>query len=107
MFNKGNMGKMLKQAQAMQSKMANVQEELKDVIIEESTAGMMTVKLNGKLEIIDVTLSDEAMSEDKDILEDIILTTMKKALQKAQDEAASRMDAVTGNMLGGLSLPGM
>jgi len=107
MFNKGNMGKMLKQAQAMQSKMADVQEELKDVIIEESTAGMMTVKLNGKLEIIDVTLSDEAMSEDKDILEDIILTTMKKGLQKAQDEAASRMDAVTGNMLGGLSLPGM
>ncbi len=107
MFNKGNMGKMLKQAQAMQSKMANVQEELKDVIIEESTAGMMTVKLNGKLEIIDVTLSDEAMSEDKDILEDIILTTMKKALQKAQDEAAARMDAVTGNMLGGLNLPGM
>ena len=107
MFNKGNMGKMLKQAQAMQSQMANVQEELKDVIIEESTAGMMTVKLNGKLEIIDVTLSDEAMSEDKDILEDIILTTMKKALQKAQDEAAVRMDAVTGNMLGGLNLPGM
>jgi DNA-binding YbaB/EbfC family protein len=107
MFNKGNMGKMLKQAQAMQSKMANVQEELKDVIIEESTAGMMTVKLNGKLEIIDVTLSDEAISEDKDILEDIILTTMKKALQKAQDEAAARMDAVTGNMLGGLNLPGM
>lgn len=107
MFNKGNMGKMLKQAQAMQSQMAQVQEELKDVIIEESTAGLFTVKLNGKLEIIDVTLSDEAMSEDKDILEDIILTTMKKALQKAQEEAASRMDAVTGNMLGGLSLPGM
>lgn len=107
MFNKGNMGKMLKQAQAMQSQMAQVQEELKDVIIEESTAGLFTVKLNGKLEIIDVTLSDEAMSEDKDILEDIILTTMKKALQKAQEEAAARMDAVTGNMLGGLSLPGM
>lgn len=107
MFNKGNMGKMLKQAQAMQSQMAQVQEELKDVIIEESTAGLFTVKLNGKLEIIDVTLSDEAMSEDKDILEDIILTTMKKALQKAQEESTARMDAVTGNMLGGLSLPGM
>ncbi|MCH7613073.1 MAG: YbaB/EbfC family nucleoid-associated protein [Candidatus Marinimicrobia bacterium] len=107
MFNKGNMGKMLKQAQAMQSKMAHVQEGLKDVIIEESTAGLFTVKLNGKLEILDVTLSDEAMSEDKDLLEDIILTTMKKALQKAQEEAATRMDAITGNMLGGLNFPGM
>jgi len=107
MFNKGNMGKMLKQAQAMQSKMANVQETLKDVIIEESTAGMVTIKLNGKLEIIDVKLSNEAMTEEKDVLEDIILTTMKKVMKKAQDEAASRMDAVTGKMLGGLNLPGM
>ncbi len=107
MFNKGNMGKMLKQAQAMQSEMAEVQNELKDIIIEESTAGLFTVKLNGKLEIIDVSLSNDAMSEDKEILEDIILTTLKKALQKAQETAAARMEAVTGNMLGGLNLPGM
>jgi len=107
MFNKGNMGKMLKQAQAMQSKMAEVQNELKDIIIEESTAGLFTVKLNGKLEIIDVTLSVDAMKEDKEILEDIILTTMKKALQKAQETASDRMESVTGNMLGGINLPGM
>ena len=48
MFNKGNMSKMLKQAQAMQSKMADVQEELNDIIIEESTSDLFTVKLNGK-----------------------------------------------------------
>jgi len=107
MFNKGHMGKMLKQAQAMQAKMTHVQEELKDVIVEESTAGMMTVRLNGKLEIIDVKLTDEAMSEEKEILEDIILITVKKAINKAQDEATNRMNAVTGNMLGGLNLPGM
>jgi len=107
MFNKGNMSKMLKQAQAMQSKMADVQEELNDVIIEESTSDLFTVKLNGKMDILDVQLSDEAMKEDKDVLEDIIVSTLNKALQKAQDESQTRMNAVTGNMLGGLNLPGM
>ena len=107
MFNKGNMSKMLKQAQAMQSKMADVQEELNDIIIEESTSDLFTVKLNGKMDILDVQLSDDAMEEDKDVLEDIILSTMNKALRKAQDESQSRMNAVTGNMLGGLNLPGM
>lgn len=107
MFNKGNMSKMLKQAQAMQGKMADVQEELNDVIIEESTSDLFTVKLNGKMDIMDVQLSDEAMEEDKDVLEDIIVSTLNKALQKAQDEAQTRMNAVTGNMLGGLNLPGM
>jgi DNA-binding YbaB/EbfC family protein len=72
MFNKGNMSKMLKQAQAMQSKMADVQEELNDIIIEESTSDLFTVKLNGKMDILDVQLSDDSMEEEKDVLEDII-----------------------------------
>ncbi|HBN46046.1 MAG TPA: YbaB/EbfC family nucleoid-associated protein [Candidatus Marinimicrobia bacterium] len=107
MFNKGNMNKMLKQAQAMQSTMAGVQEELNDVIIEESTADILSVKMNGKMEVLDVQLSDSAMDEEKDVLEDIIVTTINKTLRKAQDEAQARMNAVTGNMLGGLKIPGM
>ena len=107
MFNKSNMNKMLKQAQAMQSTMAGVQEELNDVIIEESTADILSVKMNGKMEVLDVQLSDSAMDEEKDVLEDIIVTTINKTLRKAQDEAQARMNAVTGNMLGGLKIPGM
>ena len=107
MFNKGNMNKMLKHAQAMQSTMAGVQEELNDVIIEESTADILSVKMNGKMEVLDVQLSDSAMDEEKDVLEDIIVTTINKTLRKAQDEAQARMNAVTGNMLGGLKIPGM
>ena len=39
--------------------------------------------------------------------EDVIITTVNKTLRKAQDEAQSRMSAVTGNMLGGLNMLGM
>ena len=49
----------------------------------------------------------QAMQEDKDVLEDVIITTVNKTLRKAQDEAQSRMNAVTRNMLDALNIPGM
>ena len=49
----------------------------------------------------------QAIQEDKEVLEDVNVTTVNKKLRKAQDEAQSRMNAVTGNMLGGLNIPGM
>jgi hypothetical protein len=101
------MNKMLKLAKAMQNNMAKVQDELEDVIIEESAGDLITIKMNAKLDLLDVSLSDAALNEDKDILEDLILAAVNKAITKAQEEAQSRMNAVTGNMLGGLNLPGM
>jgi hypothetical protein len=91
----------------MQNNMAKVQDELEDVIIEESAGDLITIKMNAKLDLLDVSLSDAALNEDKDILEDLILAAVNKAITKAQEEAQSRMNAVTGNMLGGLNLPGM
>jgi len=107
MFNQGKMNKMLKQAKAMQYNMAKVQDELEDVFIEESTGDLITIKMNAKLDLLDVNLSDAALNEDKEILEDLILAAVNKAITKAQEEAQSRMNAVTGSMLGGLNLPGM
>ena len=49
----------------------------------------------------------QAIQEDKEVLEDVNVTTVNKKLRKAQDEAQSRMSAVTGNMLGGLNMLGM
>jgi len=49
----------------------------------------------------------QAIQEDKEVLEDVIVTTVNKTLRNAQDETQSRMNAVTGNMLGGLNIPGM
>ena len=107
MFNQGKMNKMLKQAKAIQYNMAKVQDELEDVFIEESAGDLITIKMNAKLDLLDVNLSDAALNEDKEILEDLILAAVNKAITKAQEEAQSRMNAVTGSMLGGLNLPGM
>jgi DNA-binding YbaB/EbfC family protein len=101
MFNQGKMNKMLKQAKAMQYNMAKVQDELEDVFIEESAGDLITIKMNAKLDLLDVNLSDAALNEDKEILEDLILAAVNKAITKAQEEAQSRTNTV------GLNLPGM
>ena len=49
----------------------------------------------------------QAIQEDKEVLEDVNVTTVNKKLRKAQNEAQSRMNAVTGNMLDALNIPGM
>ena len=52
---KGNMSKMLKQAQEMQKKMETAQEQLSDMVVSsESGGGMVKVKINGQLEILEL-----------------------------------------------------
>ena len=108
MFNKGNMSKMLKQAQQMQKDIENVQSELDELQINsESGGGLVQVTINGKMELLDLNLQDEILTEEKEIIEDLIISAVNNAISKAQDESQNRMNSVTGGMLGGLKMPGM
>ena len=49
----------------------------------------------------------EGLEEDKEIVEDLIISAMNKAITKAQSESQKKMNAVTGGMLSGLKIPGM
>ena len=60
-----------------------------------------------KVNLINISKQSQAIQEDKEVLEDVIVTTVNKTLRNAQDETQSRMNAVTGNMLGGLNILGM
>jgi len=63
---KGNMSKMLKQAQEMQKRMETVQNELGDIVIDsDSGGGMVTAKINGNLELQELNIQDEVLKEDK------------------------------------------
>ncbi len=108
MFNKGNMTNMLKQAREMQKKIEDIQNNLDEMIVEaDSGGGMVKVVANGKMEILEITIDKEAMEEEKELLEDLIISAVNKAISKAQEESQGQMSAVTGNMLGGMKLPGM
>ena len=108
MFNKGNMSTMLKQAREIQKRIEEVQSDLEKITINaESGGGLVTVMINGKQEILELNISKEAMEEDKELLEDLIISAINKALSDSQEEMQSRMNSVTGGMLGGLKVPGM
>ncbi len=106
MFNKGNMTQLLKQARDVQKKIEEVQNELDDLVIEgDSGGGMVKVVVNGKQQLLELTIDQDAIKEDKELLEDLIISAVNNALSKSLEESQNRMNAVTGNMLGGMNIP--
>jgi DNA-binding YbaB/EbfC family protein len=100
-----NFGKLMKQAQQMQAKMAELQEELAKTEFEVSSGGgMVTVRMNGQQEVLAVKIEDEVFAEgDKEMLEDLIVAAINEARQKAADMAKEHMAALTG----GMNIPGL
>ena len=106
---KMNMQEMLKQVQKMQADMAKVQTELeKKIITEESGGGMVKATANGKKEIVSITIDEEiAKSGDKEMLEDLVVAAVNKALQSAGKMAEEELGSVTKGMIPpGLNIPG-
>lgn len=92
----------MKQAQAMQAKLAEAQKTLRA----EGTAGgqMVKVTVNGAKEVQQISIAKEAMDpEDPSMLEDLLLAAFKDAALKA-DEAMAK---ATGGMGAGLNIPGL
>jgi len=108
MINPKKISQMMKQAQQMQKKMSAVQETLKDLVVEGVAAdGMVKVKMDGSQKLLDINIDPAAQREELDLLEDLILIAVNQAVIKSQDKAQKRMNAVTGNILGNIKLPGM
>jgi hypothetical protein len=106
------MNKMLKQVQEMQAEMVKAQEEAEKQEVEASAGGgMVTVKVNGALSVLEVKIDPEAVDpDDVEMLQDMIQAATNEALRSAQEMVASKMGQVTGGLesaLGGLGLPGM
>ena len=105
---KGNISKLLKQAQSVQQEIEKVQNQLSDMIIEgESGGGMVKVKVNGKQEVLELNIDETTMEEDKEVIEDLIVSALNKALSKAQIDSQEKMNSVAGGMMSGLKIPGM
>jgi DNA-binding YbaB/EbfC family protein len=105
--NKRMMGDLLRQAQALQERMAKLQEEVGSKTVEGSAGGgMVTVVANGRQEVLSVKLDPEIVkSQDQEMLQDLIVAGVNDALKKAQAMMADEMKSVTGGM--GLNIPGL
>ena len=101
----GNMQAMLRQAQKMQEDMAAKQAELEEREYEVSAGGgVVSVKINGKKEILSVKLSEEVVdTDDIETLEDLVVAAVNEAIKKVENEASEEMGRITGS----LGIPGM
>ncbi|MEJ6478442.1 MAG: YbaB/EbfC family nucleoid-associated protein [Octadecabacter sp.] len=99
----GDMAKMIKKAQEMQGQMAELQEEMHNImVVGESGAGLVkaTCSAKGELKALDIDPSIFS-ADDKEVVEDLILAAIKDAQQKASDRAQAEMAKLTE----GLGLP--
>jgi DNA-binding YbaB/EbfC family protein len=100
-----NFGNMMKQAQKMQAKMADMQEELKSETLEASAGGgMVRVVITGDMIIRELAIDPAAIDpDDLEMLQDMIAAAVNEAIRSAQELASRRMGEITG----GMNVPGL
>ena len=96
---KGGMGNLMKQAQKMQEQMQKAQAELAEAeVTGESGAGLVKVTRNGRHDVKRVELDDSIMSEDKELLEDLLAAAVNAAVRKIEQNNQEQMSKMTAGM---------
>jgi len=96
---KGPMAQILAQAQKMQENVKRAQDEIARLeITGEAGAGLVKVTLTGKHQAKKVEISADALTEDKEFLEDLIAAAINDAAQKLESATQAKMSAVTAGM---------
>ena len=105
MMGGGNMQQLARQAQKLQQQMTKMQEELEAREYEASAGGgVVTVKVNGKKELLGIEIKPEAVDpEDVELLQDMVVAAINEALRQADETVEREM----GKLTGGLGIPGL
>ena len=99
---KGGIGNLMKQAQVMQENMKKLQESLAQMEIEgQAGSGLVKVIMTGKHEVKRVTIDPKLLGDDKDMLEDLVVTAINDAVRRIEATTQEKMAAATA----GLPLP--
>ena len=100
-----DLGKLLKQAQQVQAKMAEMQARLAERTVEASAGGgMVKIVMNGRHEVLSVTIDPEVVDpSDVEMLEDLVAAAVNEARGRVDEMVRDEMSSLTG----GLPMPGL
>jgi DNA-binding YbaB/EbfC family protein len=98
-------GNLLKQAQQMHTKIAQLQEEMAGKTVEASSGGgMVNIVMNGKQEVLSIRIDPEVVNrEEIEMLQDLIAAAMNEAIRNSHEMMTEEMKKITG----GLAIPGL
>lgn len=97
-----NLNDIMKQAQQMQESMQKAQQELAEKEVQgESGAGLVKITMNGRYDVRKVFIDADLLSEDKEILEDLVAAAMNDAVRKVEENNQQAMSSLTS----GLQMP--
>lgn len=96
---KGGLGDLMKQAQEMQGKMQSMQDELANAeVTGESGAGMVSIVMTGRHDVKRVSIDSSLMTEDKEILEDLLAAAVNDAVRRVERNQQDKMSDITSGM---------
>ncbi len=101
---KGRIGDIMKQAQAMQENMQKAQQELAGIEVKgQSGAGLVEVIMSCRYDVKRIIIDPELMSDDKEVLEDLLAAGFNDAVRKVEKTTEEKM----GSLASGLNIPGL
>lgn len=96
---KPNMNDLMKQAQALQQRMQDMQRQLADAeVTGESGAGLVKVVMTGRHDVKRVSIDDSVLREDKEMLEDLLAAAVNDAVRKVEQRSQEQMSSMTAGM---------
>jgi DNA-binding YbaB/EbfC family protein len=100
----GDLGNIMKQAQQLQERLSQVQDAVARRTVEASAGGgMVRVVVNGKHELLSLTLDPAVLREDAELVQDLVIAAVNEGIRNAQKMVAEEMAKATG----GLKIPGL
>jgi hypothetical protein len=104
MMNKGQLAGLMKQAQQMQDNMRKMQEQLANIEVEgQSGAGLVKVVMTCRHDVKRIAIDPSLLSDDKEMLEDLVAAAVNAAVEKARAAADEHMAKASG----GIKIPGI
>jgi nucleoid-associated protein EbfC len=99
---RGNIGNLLKQAQAMQDKLQKAQGQVSEISVSgEAAGGQIKVSMNGRYQVSRVQIDPQLMTEDREVLEDLLVAAINDAAAKTSAAVSEKMSGA----MAGMSLP--